>query len=814
MDILRFSIPYFISICMFALEVCKSVDALSSSEPIRDGDTLVSAGEKFQLGFFSPGHSSNRYLAIWYHNIPNKTIVWVANRDNPVNGSSGVLRIGNEGKLVLVDQAERVLWSSNNMNTSSQSIVAQLLDSGNLVLKDDSENVSGNYLWQSFDNPSDTTLPGMKLGWDLRTGLDRHMTSWKSAEDPSTGDFTYGVDLGGNIPQLVLRKGHTKYFRTGPWNGIQFSGARIAPNLIFIPKFVDNSQEVYYTFNAFNESTITRFVLNVFGNLQRYMWNEKTQEWTLIYMFPHDACDVYANCGPNSMCTISNPQICSCMIGYQPKSQAEWDSLVWTSGCVSKNPFNCSRGEGFKRLKGVKIPDLLQFRMNTSMTLKECELKCFQNCSCRAYANVDATGGAKGCLLWFGDLIDVRKLIEYANQDLFIRVSAADLGNSANSKWKVWVPVAISSAIVMLLVVLYICIFWKRKKSAQGIRLDFQAEDDTSLQLPIFDMVTILRATNNFCDSNKLGEGGFGPVYKGQLPNGQEIAVKRLSEDSRQGLNEFKNEVMLIAKLQHRNLVKLVGCCVEEERMLIYEYMPNGSLDTTIFGKTGENSLVWRRRFNIIIGIVRGLLYLHQDSRLRIIHRDLKASNVLLDSEINPKISDFGVARVFGGDLSQAKTKRIVGTYGYMAPEYAIDGLFSTKSDVFSFGVLLLEIICGKKNREFNHPDHSFNLVGHAWKLWLEGQVSDFIDPQLPDSFDLSEVVKCIQIGLLCVQRCPDDRPNMSSVLLMLDSESASLPQPKQPGFYIERSSENTDIEMSRRECNSNEITTTLLEGR
>ncbi|KAK3431766.1 hypothetical protein EUGRSUZ_E03638 [Eucalyptus grandis] len=619
MEIPCFSILYFLSICMFALEVCKSVDVLSSSEPIRDGDTLVSAGEKFQLGFFSPGNSSNRYLAIQYHNIPEKTIVWVANGDNPVNDSSGVLRIGNEGKLVLVDQAERVLWSSNNMNASSQSVVAQLLDSGNLVLKDDSQNVSGNYLWQSFDHPSNTLLAGMKQGWDLRMGLDRHMTAWKSAEDPSTGDFTYGVDLGGIIPELVIRKGRVKYFRTGPWNGIQFSGVSLGPNLIFIPKFVYNSQEVYYTFNCLNESTIT------------------------------------------SLCTISNPQICSCMIGYQPKSQAEWDTFVKSSGCVSKNPFNCSKGEGFKRLTGVKMPDLLQFTMNTSMSLKQCELECFKNCSCRAYASIDATGGGSGCLLWFGDLLDVRKLSEYANQDLYIRVSASDL-DSANFKWKEWVAVATSMAFVVLLVVLYFCIFRKMKKHAQGITFDLQAEDENNLQLPIFDMVTILRATNNFCDSNKLGEGGFGPVYKGQLPNGQEIAVKRLSEDSRQGLNEFKNEVMLIGKLQHRNLVRLLGCCIEEERMLIYEYMPNGSLDSFIFGKTREDSLVWRMRFDIIVGIARGLLYLHRDSRLRIIHRDLKASNVLVDNEMNPKISDFGMARVFGGDLSLVKTKRIVGT--------------------------------------------------------------------------------------------------------------------------------------------------------
>ncbi|KAL3740469.1 hypothetical protein ACJRO7_021711 [Eucalyptus globulus] len=796
MDILCFSVLYCISISLFSLaEVCKSVDVLSSSEPIRDGDTLVWVGEKFQLGFFSPGNSSNRFLAIWYHNIPEKTIVWVANGDNPVNDLTGVLRIGNEGKLVLVDQAERVLWSSNNMNTSSQSVVAQLLDSGNLVLKDDSENVSGNYLWQSFDHPSNTLLAGMKHGWDLRMGLDRHMTSWKSAEDPSTGDFTYGVDLGGIIPELVIRKGRVKYFRTGPWNGIQFSGVRLTPNLIFIPKFVNNSQEVYYTFNSFNESTITRSVLNASGNHQLYLWNEKTWEWTMIYTLPHDACDVYRNCGPNSMCTISNPQICSCMIGYQPKSPVEWDTFVKRSGCVSKNPFNCSKGEGFKRLKGVKMPDLLQFTMNTSMSLKQCELECFKNCSCGAYASIDATGGGSGCLLWFGDLLDVKKLSEYANQDLYIHVSASDL-DSANSMWKEWVAVAISVAFVVVLVVLYFCIFRRMEKHAQGIAFDLQVKDENSLQLPIFDMVTILRATNNFCDSNKIGEGGFGPVYKGQLPNGQEIAVKRLSEDSRQRLNEFKNEVMLIAKLQHRNLVRLLGCCTEEERMLIYEYMPNGSLDSFIFGKTRENSLVWRMRFDIIVGIARGLLYLHRDSRLRIIHRDLKAIRFSWLTH-----SFFCYAYYFSCS-------------GYMAPEYAIDGLFLTKSDIFSFGVLLLEIISGKRNREFNHPDHCFNLLGHAWMLWLERKASSFVDPQLSNSFDLSEVVKCIHVGLLCVQRRHDDRPNMWTVLLMLDSESASLPQPKQPGFYIERCSENTNVEMSRRDCNSNEITITLLEGR
>ncbi|XP_018729062.2 S-locus-specific glycoprotein S6-like [Eucalyptus grandis] len=242
-----------------------------------DGTEASVARIKVSAGFFGPGSSSNRYLAICYHNIPNKTIVWVANRDNPLNDPLGVLMIGNKGKLVLVERAEIVLCLSNHMNTSLQSRVAQLLDSGNLVLKDSSKYISGNYIWQSFDHLSDTLLAGMKFGWDLRMGLDRHMTSRKSTKDPSTKDFTYGVNLRGIIPQFIVHKGHAKYYRTGPWNRIQFSGVQMTPNLIFTPKFVNNSQLVYYTFKAFNESTITRLELNSYGNIQRYLWNEKIQ---------------------------------------------------------------------------------------------------------------------------------------------------------------------------------------------------------------------------------------------------------------------------------------------------------------------------------------------------------------------------------------------------------------------------------------------------------------------------------------------------------------------------------------------------------
>ncbi|XP_039016457.1 G-type lectin S-receptor-like serine/threonine-protein kinase At4g27290 [Hibiscus syriacus] len=305
------------------------------------------------------------------------------------------------------------------------------------------------------------------------------------------------------------------------------------------------------------------------------------------------------------------------------------------------------------------------------------------------------------------------------------------------------------------------------------------------LEVPLFDFETICKATSNFSPRNKLGQGGFGVVYKGILENGQEIAVKRLSKRSCQGVVEFKNEVLCISKLQHRNLVKLLGCCIEpHERIVICEFMPNKSLDSFIFDEKQSILLDWPKRFQIINGIARGLLYLHQDSRLIIIHRDLKAGNVLFDYEMNLKISDFGLARSFDGDETEANTNRVVGTIDDMSPEYAIDGLFSIKSDVFSFGVLMLEIVTGRRNRGFSDPYHKLNLVGHAWRLFNEGRSFELLDEKTKTSCEISEVLRSIHVGLLCVQHRPKDRSCMAAAVLMLSSETSSLLRPKKPGYF------------------------------
>ncbi|EYU34172.1 hypothetical protein MIMGU_mgv1a025876mg, partial [Erythranthe guttata] len=302
-----------------------------------------------------------------------------------------------------------------------------------------------------------------------------------------------------------------------------------------------------------------------------------------------------------------------------------------------------------------------------------------------------------------------------------------------------------------------------------------------------FDFGKIKDSTNGFSDDNKLGEGGFGPVYMGKLENRGEIAVKRLSKDSGQGEMEFKNEVLLVAKLQHKNLVRLLGFSIQGiERLLVYEFVPNGSLDQFLFDRIKSSTLDWDTRYKVIGGIAKGILYLHEDSRLQIIHRDLKASNILLDKHMNPKISDFGMAKLIVPDETQKSTTRIVGTYGYMAPEYAISGQFSVKSDVFSFGVIILEIISGQRKIFIQNGEDSGDLLSYAWRSWREGTTANFIDPMLrASSGSQHDMIKCIHIALLCVQENAVDRPTMASVVIMMNSLSITLPMPSKPGFYV-----------------------------
>ncbi|XP_064971913.1 receptor-like serine/threonine-protein kinase SD1-8 isoform X2 [Musa acuminata AAA Group] len=800
-------------------------DTLTLHHPLADGgQPLISKGGSFALGFFSPTGSDSRYIGIWYHKISVQTVVWVANRQRPVTGSHGSLSVAANGTLRITGENSTVVWSSPSLALANP--VAQLLDDGNFVVRERDGNPTdpNSFAWQSFDYPTDSLLPGMKLGWNLTIGFNRQLTSWTNASDPAPGEYTFGIDLRGD-PQVFEWSGTDQVWRAGPWNGLRLTGVpqMTSYNKISFQFSVDATQ-VVYVFHMIDVSIVSRLFMNHSGKVERLVWVDDSKLWNPLWSNPNDLCDNIFPCGPNAVCDPSMSPRCSCPQGFQPKNPTNWELRDGSDGCVRKTEVDCRYGtDGFALVSGVKLPDTSSSTVEwVGTTLDQCRAKCLKNCSCTAYAQANISGSGSGCILWSTNLTDLRV---YGNggQDLYVRAAAADLGSeSSHHRIHLTVITVILALFISILAFVGCCVWRRKKRSMSGMAISFterrndEGTEAKDLDLPLFDLGTVADATSNFSIESKLGEGGFGPVYKGKLEDEQEIAVKRLSKTSVQGIDEFMNEVVLIAKLQHRNLVRLLGCCIQgEERMLIYEYMPNGSLDSFLFDKAKGWLLNWPTRYSIIVGISRGLLYLHQDSRLRIIHRDLKASNILLDMHMNPKISDFGMARIFGGDESEVNTKRVVGTYGYMSPEYAMDGIFSVKSDVFSFGVLVLEIISGKKNRGIYDSSRSLNLLGYTWSLWREGKGPDLVDEAIGDSYPKAEVLRCLKVGLLCVQERPEDRPTMSSVLLMLGSDSALLPQPRQPGFVAMRGPLDPDSSRSKQDSLSiNNVSVTMFEGR
>eukprot|EP00253_Pinus_taeda_P005221 PITA_05221 len=349
------------------------------------------------------------------------------------------------------------------------------------------------------------------------------------------------------------------------------------------------------------------------------------------------------------------------------------------------------------------------------------------------------------------------------------------------------ITLAVVAATVGLIAAIGLCIwkfcspgkFWQQISLTRGQEWEINLSSNIANPELIFKYSILKEATSNFKAENKLGEGGFGSVYKGILSDGREVAVKRLKIGSRQGDVEFFNEANLISRVQHRNLVKLIGCSIESsERLLVYEYLQNSSLDRIIFDKTKRHLLDWRARYEIIVGTARGLAYLHEESEIRIIHRDIKASNVLLDNKNRPKIADFGLAKLFAEDESHVST-RVAGTLGYMAPEYALRGQLTEKADVFSFGVLLLEIISGRKNHVAGE-EMEF-LIERAWRLYDTGNPLALMDPTLEGSYSSEEGIRVIKIGLLCTQTAAALRPSMSRVVSMLTSEGEYLPSPVRP---------------------------------
>uniref|UniRef100_A0A0D9ZRA4 non-specific serine/threonine protein kinase n=1 Tax=Oryza glumipatula TaxID=40148 RepID=A0A0D9ZRA4_9ORYZ len=664
-------------------------DTLCGGRNITDGETLVSADGTFTLGFFSPGVSAKRYLGILFTVSPD-AVCWVANRDSPLNVTSGVLAISDAGSLVLLDGSGggHVAWSSNSPYAAS--VEARLSNSGNLV----------------------TVSPG---------------------------EISYGY---------VSKPG--------------------AP--------------------------LTRSVVLDTGVVKRLVWEATSRTWQTYFQGPRDVCDAYAKCGAFGLCDANAPStsFCGCLRGFSPTSPAAWAMKDASGGCRRNVPLRCGNTtttDGFALVQGVKLPDTHNASVDTGITVEECRARCVANCSCLAYAAADIRGGGggSGCVIWTGDIVDLRYVDQ--GQDLFLRLAQSELDEGRSRKFHFLAVISPISATIIMLVLLLAIRCRGKHKISEGI------PHNPATTVPSVDLHKVKAATGNFSQSHVIGQGGFGIVYKGQLPDGRVIAVKRLHQSTltKKGKKDFTREVEVMARLRHGNLLRLLAYCSEgSERVLIYDYMSNRSLDLYIFGDSGLRLLLnWRKRLDIIHGIANGIAYLHEGSGECVIHRDLKPPNVLLDDSFRPKIADFGTAKLLVADQPEPSNLTVVVSPGYASPEYAWRGEMTLKCDVYSFGVVLLETLSGQRNGPM------YSLLPHAWELWEQDRVMSLLDATIglplsvsgPDHTKMEdELARCVQIGLLCVQDAPEERPAMSAVVAMLTSKSSRVDRPKRPGVHGGRS--------------------------
>ncbi|CAA7024269.1 unnamed protein product [Microthlaspi erraticum] len=763
-------------LCFFFVAFVLQTDSSSSSVvlTLSEHKTLVSPGGIMELGFFQ-NQGEGWYLAIWYKGDAEKTCLWVANRDTPLIGPKGTLKIS-KSNLVLFNHENNPVWSTN---VSGQGVgtVAELLDNGNFVLRSPSKN---GFLWQSFDFPTDTLVPGMKLGMK---GTPKILRSWLTQFQPSKGMYDFQLrNQSGLFELFVCRTDASKcMYRSDPWDGYGFGT---------ISELAQDSDSTFVMKGPVN----SRLTLGwESGDVKLFTWIPEKLEWVFEWSSISHPCDNYHICGSNSFCFMHSQvedELCYCLKGFYLVGGYS------NAYCKRRTPLTCG-GDGFFPIKNMKLPDTKNAILDMEMDFKDCEETCYRDCGCTAFAHMQVEKGRLACVRWSGDLEDMRNYT-IGGKDLYVRVSAKDLledetkneGKGLDS-WIIGLIVGAVLAGLSLFCFVGFCYWKKHKSKTQGsiqtnIAMTEIAGPDR-FQFVAFDVVA--EATDHFSNANIIGQGGFGTVYKGTLLDGKEIAVKRLKARSSQGMTEFVNEVRLILRVLHVNLVRLEGCCYEAgEKILIYEYLRNSCLSRYLFDKTQSRLLHWEQRFKIAKGIAEGLCYLHNFTTPPILHKDLKPSNVLLDQDMTPKISDFGLAQMLENGMTEAEMDRPAGTYGYMSEEYAVHRMMSEKSDVFSYGVMLLEIITGTRNIDYclRHPGDS--LLDYVWSQWTDGKGLEVVDSTyVDDSLVGNEVLRSIHVALLCVQEQVDSRPNTRSVVLMLQSTQSEITRPSKPDYYYAR---------------------------
>lgn len=746
-----------------------AADTLTVDQPLSGSHRpLVSKSGKFALGFFQPDNSQHWYIGIWHNKVPKKESVWVANKISPIsNPDLSQLTISTDGNIVLLDHSGEI-WSTN-MTGITTSTVGVILDNGNLVLADTSN--TSIILWQSFDHFGNTWLPGGKVGRGSKlTGGSTRLVAWKTFNDPTPGLFSLVLDPNGTSQYLLMWNSTKQYWTSGNWTGRIFTDVPEMTQTngqVYTFDYVDSVNESYFMYNSNDETVITRFVVDATGQIHVFTWVDDTKNWMLFFSQPKAQCDVYALCGPFGVCTENALASCSCLCGFSEQYQGQWSHGDHTQGCrrnvALQTSGNSSWNDRFYTMVNVKLPINAHntIAAAASGSTQNCEVACLSNSSCTAYS----FNGI--CFLWYGDLINLQDLsnVGIKGSTILIRLAASEFSDRTKklaTGVKIAAIVTSTSAAALIIVVVSVFLLRRRFKGVEQVEGSLMAFTYRDLQ----------SLTKNFSD--KLGGGAFGSVFRGSLPDETLVVVKKL-EGFRQGEKQFRAEVSTIGTIQHVNLIRLLGFCSERKRrLLVYEYMSNTSLDRCLFG-SNQLVLSWGMRYQIALGIARGLHYLHEKCRDCIIHCDIKPENILLNDSFVPKVADFGLAKLMGRDFSRVLTT-MRGTVGYLAPEWITGTAISAKADVYSYGMMLFEIISGKRNARQRQEDSEmdfFPLLAARILTNTEGELNlnCLVDSrlELDSGVDLAEVERVCTVACWCIQDEEGARPAMATVVQVLE---------------------------------------------
>ncbi|CAN6228069.1 unnamed protein product [Urochloa humidicola] len=758
---------------LFSLHTTSSsadTDTLSPGRVLVGNERLISSNGKFALGFFQTGKESNNtlnsYLGIRFNKVPKLTLVWTANGDNPSAGpASPELMISGDGNLIVMAQGT-IVWTTKINFTSNNDTVAVLMDSGNLVLRSSSN--SSDIFWQSFDYPTDTLLSGAKIGRNMVTGTNLRYVSRRNLIDQAPG--VYSAELGVDGVIRLLWKSSVPYWSSGEWNGRFFNSipemsGQSGPKMCNFT-FVNNKQEVSFSYTLLNGEMIYISAVDVSGQMQTRVWSDLAHDWITAGTGPKYQCGVYAACGPFTVCTDNAIPLCKCLKGFSIRSPEDWKLEDRTGGCIKNTPLNCG-GHGnrnksamtdkFYFMTSISLPPNAKGIQNVS-SAKECAQVCLGTCSCTAYAY-----GNSGCSVWHDELINIAA--DGNGESIYLRLAAKELQSWKYSKRGMIIGVTIGSSTAILGLIFLVVIRNRLRRKWSSLTVDnYQA----GVGITAFRYIDLQRATKKF--SEKLGEGSFGSVFMGFLSDSVIVAVKRL-EGVRQGDKQFRAEVRSIGIIQHINLVKLIGfCCEGDKRLLVYEHMPNGSLDSHLFQSHGA-ILNWATRYQIALGVAKGIGYLHHGCRDCIIHCDIKPQNILLDTSFIPKIADFGLAKFLGRDFSRVVTT-FRGTIGYLAPEWISGTAITSKVDVYSYGMVLLEIVSGKSNSPMDSSsdeDPGNYYPVQVARMLLNGDILSLVDANLHDDVNIEEVERVCKVACWCIQDSKFDRPTMAEVVQFLE---------------------------------------------